>query len=728
MAPQTVITLHHKICENIRQGYVSLAFCTLDTLLQDLREWWANSRKEELRTLYVNMLQCQVQQIIDPEQERIYARFISDLYVLVDQVREALLTRESNTFEYVQKRQSHDMVVNWGQLMEQSHHYVKLLTMADEDQVPAEQLRRYSSMQEQRRLWLFNYLWMSNALSAEEQRHVVTLLEDGDMDMLTRCVAVSGLTLSLLRCFDADKMLLLINQAGTNEEVEVRQRAMVGMALVMVRFGSRINCCAQVRQALLCYNENATFNGELENVLLQIIRTSETERVTQRIRNDIMPTIMRLSPVIQNHIEELKDDDEDRNPEWGSLIDSEASAKLQEFGEMQMSGADVYMSTFAALKNFPFFNDTMNWLLPFSMLHSHIASVFGTSNASDVLTLFLKSPQLCNSDKYSFCLNLKQMPESQRHIMVQAANGEAEQLHEMLEEAKKQSIKLTAQNVANQYIQDLYRFYTLHPCCKELVNPLPAVLEVYRLPFFEELFADWQTRRRIAGYLFSKDCYAEAQEMFERLITQTDNVSYDLYQKIGFCAQKIGDFAKAIRYYTLANDLQTGSWILCRLAYCCKKTGDYAGALNYYRQADKLEVDNLKITRHIGVCCAEMGNYTDALAAFYKMDYLSPDNVKTWHLIAWCALMAHKPEQAAQQYDKILKGQPTDLDWLNAGHVQMALGQQQQALIYYKVAFQKATSPHEFVEHFVANSLILRQYGIMEERINLLINVIVIGL
>ena len=51
-------------------------------------------------------------------------------------------------------------------------------------------------------------------------------------------------------------------------------------------------------------------------------------------------------------MEGLDEDAEDHNPEWEEWIDrSGITDKLRELGELQMSGADVYMSTFSQLNN-----------------------------------------------------------------------------------------------------------------------------------------------------------------------------------------------------------------------------------------------------------------------------------------------------------------------------------------------------------------------------------------
>lgn len=48
-------------------------------------------------------------------------------------------------------------------------------------------------------------------------------------------------------------------------------------------------------------------------------------------------------------------DENDRNPDWEKAFEqSGLGDKIREMNELQLEGADVYMSTFAQLKSYPF--------------------------------------------------------------------------------------------------------------------------------------------------------------------------------------------------------------------------------------------------------------------------------------------------------------------------------------------------------------------------------------
>ena len=105
-------------------------------------------------------------------------------------------------------------------------------------------------------------------------------------------------------------------------------------------------------------------------------------------------------------------------------------------GELQMEGADVYMSTFSQLKQFPFFRQMSHWFYPFDRQFPDIVTIFGDNEEKrmSLLDIILNSDSFCNSDKYSFCFSLIQMPESQRELMIHQMNEQSSVSQEQLDE------------------------------------------------------------------------------------------------------------------------------------------------------------------------------------------------------------------------------------------------------------------------------------------------------
>lgn len=86
------------------------------------------------------------------------------------------------------------------------------------------------------------------------------------------------------------------------------------------------------------------------------------------MREEIIPEMLKSMSPMRNMkfgFEESDEEKDDTNPDWADAIEkSGLGDKLREMNELQLEGADVYMSTFAQLKSYPFFREISNWFYP----------------------------------------------------------------------------------------------------------------------------------------------------------------------------------------------------------------------------------------------------------------------------------------------------------------------------------------------------------------------------
>ncbi|HPW90529.1 MAG TPA: tetratricopeptide repeat protein [Paludibacteraceae bacterium] len=723
MSEKEIFSIYTHILQLLKQRRLADVFNKLQPLLDELQDWNYINRKEELETVYRNLLQYAVLGVNDPQQQLIFNQLLENLYDLVSDVKEALLIRISSRVEYAQKRYVQITPVRFEELVNAlelgaSHHALgELLTTGLQDD--GEKATQFAIEHEQHLLAIFNFIWLSGKWSTNEKQLIIKLLQSSEIDTTDRSVIISAITLSLLRNFYPSKFTLLLTYAE-HTELEVKQRVIVGIALIIARYAERIqlneSCMNQLK--LLC--DKKAFQQELESIVMQLVRTSETESITKRIREEIMPDVIRLTPMMKDKMDSdsfKMDELNDKNPEWQELLEESGIAdKLHEFGELQMDGADVYVSTFAALKSFPFFQNTMNWLLPFDPKHSTIRTLF--ENKKSLFAAMMRSPFLCNSDKYSFCLSLKQMPLAQQNMMTSNFNAESEQVEEMIKEETLTQPDTRAKTVANQYIQDLYRLYTLHSRKHELTNPLQEVLSIYKTPLFTLLFPTNESRQQLAEFYFSKDLYVEALEQFE--ILQKDVHTAEHFQKIGYCHQQLNQILPAIETYEQADLLQPQNrWTMRRLAYCFKRVGNYEKALMYYDQCAKLAPENRQILLQIGHCQIELKRYDEAIATYFKADYLSPDDLKIQRIIAWSYLLAGKITEACNYYEKLIATSTESIDYLNAGHAHWVAGDTEKALSLYRKSAENSPSKNHFLTAFFNDKKHLLSFGILEEDFSL---------
>ncbi len=213
--------------------------------------------------------------------------------------------------------------------------------------------------------------------------------------------------------------------------------------------------------------------------------------------------------------------------------------KLEELNKLQSEGADVFIAAFSQLKNFSFFNTIVNWFLPFYPGHPDLNNIDTTDattiNYSKFLDIYGKSPVMCNSDKYSFCINLISMPNQQKEMLLNALSNEMEEMNkineddEMLKDAEGQA-------VFHKYMQEIYRLFKLHPARQETLDPFSTKKQLYQtrmmLPLFQQ--SDDLTRH-VAEYYFSHDHYSHALDIFLTDVGGGSGYFERIFSKNGIC-------------------------------------------------------------------------------------------------------------------------------------------------------------------------------------------------
>ena len=453
---------------------------------------------------------------------------------------------------------------------------------------------------------------------------------------------------------------------------------------------------------------------------------------TVALDEEIIPEMMKNAKQLNDpkfRFDE-SEDPEERNPEWEEWMDkSGMNDKIKEMGEWQMAGADVYMSSFAQLKQYPFFHQISHWFYPFDLnlpILSPLKKDFDGS-AFSPLKLIVHSDYFCNSDKYSFALAILGMPQSMRDMSMQQMEEQArmnEEHRDKLEALMQQ--KKEAKGISRQYIQDLYRFFKLWKRHQEEEDIFRWKFNLWENTLLGDSLQEENITKELADYLLQKEYLDESYSLYQKLINSHTEIA-EVYQKAGYILQKQKRFAEAIRHYEHADILLPDNvWTNKHLAQCHKLNGDLSKALEYYRKVESVQPDNLNIALQIGQCLARMENHAEALAYFYKVEYLEKNPNNARRAIAWCSFVSGKYEEAKKYYQLLLE-QPSSKahDWMNMGHVYFSMHQIKQAVVHYQKARSFEESHSAFIKKFEKDQNALLAQGLNEEDIRIMLDLLV---
>jgi len=707
------------------------AFEKTNLLVKELQNGQFADRLEDLQQNYKYLLHYYVEGVDDPQRKTVYTKLIAKLFVLNSELREELLIRNSTNFEYTQKRyfphnQRYASLVDLFQALNYFHSQTSNLLSSGENHKT--ELNRLRSNYEYILSEFFGLFWLTTIYKPEEKKLFAQVMNEEYAGIVEKSILVSALTLNLWRMFDENKLMMLFDSCLV-EDQQVRQRALVGLCFILARYNRFLSYFPSIRNRLVLLADNNHIIENFRNIIIQLIGTAETDKISKKMREEILPEMMKISPLLKDKMDtdSLMNTDEwgEENPEWQEILEqSGISDKLQELSELQLEGADVYMSTFSLLKNFPFFSEISHWFLPFDAHNSAVNELF-QSDEKTVLSAFVSSVVMCNSDKYSFCLSILQMPEKQRGMLKSSMGAEAEQLDEMAKDEAILTPDLVAKNISKQYIQDLFRFFKLHPQHTDFSDMFAYTLNMHQTFLFDILSPEKDFKTTIAEYYFSKNHYSQALELFEE-IEHEISATAAIYQKIGYCYQQTSQLQKALEAYLKADLIQPDdNWTIRKMALCYRMSGNFEKALEYYQRVDYLKPNQTSVLLQIGHCYLEMGKYKDALNIYFKIDAQEGENKKVWRSIIWCAFVSGNLQQAEYYIGKVIGLDPTAQDYLNAGHIALCQHNLKSAYELYRKSYDLRQSNWElFVESFGEDKTYLIANGIDADDIPLLLDAI----
>jgi len=685
--------LYKQLCHLVSARRVKDALDVLNKMVAEAEYSDFFIQQEHLEHTYEQMLNYMLEGVQDPERDKVYHKLLTSILELADRVKDRLMENHSGWHTYILKREVDRQQELTGkrviETMDDLSFKRELDEMIDEGRVSpdADDERRRKLSAD-----IFKHLWLSNRYNEAENSLSSAIISCQDFLWHEKALYISAILLSGLRYWDEEKVHRLIDFAG-EEDQEVSARALVALVILLYRYDHRVEFYPNIVHRLQLISEELKLAQNLEKIALQLIRTRDTLEIGRKLQEDLMPEMAKLKPKLEDKLkmDDIREEllEEGRNPDWESMFSEsdDLYRKVDEFMKLQMEGADVYMTTFAHLKQFPFFNELTNWLVPFHNENPDLKEIYESRTDSFDPDIFVdglkKTPFLCNSDKYSFIFNLRYLPEEQKKMLSTAFLMEMEGMEEMLEDEKLTSGDFTMRRVFIQYIQDLYRFFKISPFKNEFEDVFGGKLDLYRSDFFGHIVEDDSITRNIAEYLFEKDHFEEALDIFKILLEKQAN-DRELLEKAGYCMQKMGHFREAVQFYQrigLSGELRL--WTLKNLGICYRNIGEYGQALDVYEKATILQPDDQTIESLIGFCHLKLGDYNTALKHYFKIEYLNPGNPHILRPIAWCYFALGELEKSDKYFTSVFEGKPGYYDYINYGHLQWALGNKRDAVELY---------------------------------------------
>lgn len=676
----------------IEKKELKSAFDSIGGIVDELQNWKLTDKLNELKNNYKYMLHYLIEGSNDPEQEKIYNKLIRDTFKLTIDTAEVALMSESSELFYEKMRISS---VRTPLSLDEYNEEIKkkidtrsLLSLFEEGE--EKKSRTKTNEQEHERIIseMFYSIFSAARANDDDIKAYSRFLLDDITPVDDKSMFISALMLNIMQRFDVKKVLFLL-ECCSHPNMHISMRAIISLTPILQQYHSRWHLYPELNNRLALLSDESYFTRRLLITIIQLIQSRETEKITKKLTEEILPEMMKLSPIIGKKIkmDEWMSETgmDDKNPEWQKILDDAGiTDKIEEFSNLQLEGADVFHSTFSNLKSYPFFNEMSNWFLPFSLEQSQLQS-FIAENVENkgIIKSITNATFICNSDKYSFCFSIMMMPDEYRKMMGSQLGAESEELKNMRDEEFSINPYQEEEAVCKQYVQDLYRFFKVYPRKNDFTDIFTFPLNFHTIEAISSIISLPKNLEKIALYYFEKNHLSEALSAYE-MLSELDAANSEVWQKIGYCKQQLGNIDEAVEAY-LRSDLieSNNTWVLRRIAQCYRLLKQPEDALQYYRKLEKLHPDDLNVQLNIGHCFLELKEYEEALKNYFKVEWIDDTNRRVWRSIAWCSFISHKFDVSQRYYQKILQDTPNSHDFLNAGHVELALNNMKESMKYY---------------------------------------------
>jgi tetratricopeptide (TPR) repeat protein len=731
-----VIQQHKRLCLYVSEKRIKQSLDILTDMISgsstgDLRDEYDN-----IVMTYRNMLTYTIEGVEDPERNKIYLKLIQSILRLADKVRQDILSHNSGWHTYwVQQQVEKEMKLSGKTIVETVDDLLfkseldEWLKLSNEINPDPE-----SEISGKHRLLIkniFNHLWLTDYYGEAENSLIEIIIKSGKFRWHEASIFTTAITLSSLRTWQTEKLFHLISIYETGQE-QVIERALSGLILNLHYYNTRLLLYPDLTSRITELSSNNRFREHCRIIVLQTIRSRETEKLGRKLQDEILPHVAKLKPRIEEKLDLdnilPNDKNEEKNPDWSEVFsDSDEIFKtMEELTKLQMEGADVYMSAFANMKQFDFFKDFQNWFVPFYPDHDTVNEIYkdeilgpGTNELSEAL---YKTPFICNSDKYSLLLNLKYLPSAQKTMMLKVFRMELEGLQQLNEDESGADPYRNFRINVTQYLQDIYRFFKLSPYKKEFEDLFIGKMDIYNSEFFRMTCNASEVEAGLADYFFSKNFYDDALALFIKQLNEKP-AEVQLYEKIGYCYQENTDYEEALKYYKRAELIEKKPWTLKKIGLCLRRTGNNEEALEYYLQAGNLEPENIHTAIMTGHCYLDLKNYDLALKYYFRIEYNDPGNIKILRPIAYCYFAQGRFDDSEKYYDHLSAGQLNAHDQINIGHIALCRGRKREAVNRYRQSLSMGElTKEQFMAIFTEDRHLLLSLGVNPDDLPILLD------
>lgn len=686
-----------RIC--VRQQHLKDAINILQPLYDAHPNLWGYDDYQLVTDNYQRMVEYMKKGFLDPEREKLYRQLLRRVYRIIENLEISWRCKNQTIYvEAFQKSNRLNMSYVFIQdVLERFVSDVAMLSLEPEETSQAhsdELYQRHTAFTER----LFSSLFISLQWNSADEQFYTKLLLSPTVDLIDQQLMVSAISLACMNMFDIHKLNVLAAVCLKAENVNLRQRALVGLIFSLNDHPLFAEEQQTIMNQLTDNGENQDALRELQELQMQVFYCMNAEEDNRKIQTDIMPTIMKNNnfKITRHGIEEKEDDpmEDILNPDAADKAMEELEESIQQMVKMQQNGADVFFGGFKQMKKFPFFDELSNWFCPFYSKHPRLQNLREKGKIKAFLNKLNMSNPFCDSDKYSFVFAFSSVAEHLPEGIREAFYSGGDMGEEMFNTSR---VKPTY--VRHRYLQDLYRFFRIYRNRDDLVNPFGKEYAPTRLapafflllPIFKDAKYD-AMKTSFGMFLYKQKKYGDLSDLLETYNDSNDTTYLYLrassYIKSGH-REKLPLVKSAFykeAFNVLEQILAKGEDLRALKSYArvSMLLERYHQAADNYRKLQELVPGQKNYLLNEALALLHLGQKQEAVEKVYQCDLQYPDDDSVQRILAWVLLNSGKVDQAIDIYRRLLEQEPIHEDYVNAAYSVWINGDVSTAVSYFQ--------------------------------------------
>lgn len=563
---------------------------------------------------------------------------------------------------------------------------------------------------------LFDYILTSGPWTDGYAEAMEIIVLSDTVDTIDQQIILSSVMLANMNIFDMAKFRMMMHVYMHATDEHVRQRALVGWVFSMDS-DIGLSIYPEENQLVEKLLENPACCRELVELQKQLIYCMNAENDHKTINEEIMPDLIQNrgsgftgNGIIEEHEDELNDI---LHPDAEEEKLERLERSYNKMMDMQRRGSDIYFGGFFQMKRFPFFNELINWFVPFYIEHPDLNTFVGSLKKNRFISDLLKGGVFCDSDKYSFVLAyqqvMQQIPQDVREMM---ERGEA-----VINEFRMQDTN-QPEYIRRIYLQDLYRFFRIFQQREVFRNIFDT--EHYDYMFlstsvfrstqietsFNEITAFLIKQKRMKAATYMLNNYGENRQDFQ---------FYMMSAYVGICP--LENYKKAVE---LQPDNQRA---LAGYARALFNAMEYEESLDAYEKLLAFEPNKHSYLLNKAVCLTNLERYDEAENMLFRLNYDTPEDASVNRALAWTLTCSGKYDQAEKIYSELISNEAVyEGDLLNYGFCLWFKGNVDDAAdCFHRYMKESGESKSSIMESEWA---LIREKGITEPEIQMMLYIL----